>query len=266
MKKLLYTLLVLSIISYSCGTKEQLPDGDTDIFLYETYEFIELFEALDSVNIYLKSIAVLDEKTHTAVKVQDEESTLLNEILENESLSFEKFANENPLYALLYPNVNPKSGQLNTGPVLGFCAIKDTKTLNSYLNDYVIKKFFPIDVKFTYTAKSYDADGKFVQLLALRLNEKKQGYDIVEAFQEFSQHTNSPEISISLSQDGTAEWSKLTANNIGRSIAIVVDGFVFSYPTVQSEISGGRFNITGNWTLNEVKELVKKIHNRKVYF
>ena len=269
MKKLLLILFCLPLL-FSCGEgmKEKLPDGDTDIFLYETYEFRELFEALDSVNTYLKSITVLDEKSYTNEKA--EESTLLNDILENEDLSedlsFEEFANENPLYALLYPNVNQQSGQLNTGPVVGFCAIKDTKTLNTYLNDEAIKQFFPIDVKFTYTAKAYDPDEKFLPLLALRLNKEIQGYDIADARHEFSQYTNSPEISISLSQDGTKKWEKLTAKNIGRSIAIVVDGFVYSYPTVQSEISGGRFSITGNFTVNESKELVKKIYNRKIYF
>ena len=55
------------------------------------------------------------------------------------SRSFEEFAAENPLYALLYPNVNQQSGQLNTGPVVGFCAIKDTAALNAYLNDDAIK-------------------------------------------------------------------------------------------------------------------------------
>ena len=266
MKKLLLKLFCLSLL-FSCNDamKEKLPDGDTDIFLFETYELRELFEALDSANTYLKSITVINEKTHTNEKV--EESTLLNDILESEDSvsAFEEFANENPLYALLYPNVNEQH-ELIYGPVVGFCAIKDTTTLNAYLNDEVIKQFFPIDVKFAYTAKAFDSDEKFVKLFALRSNKDIQGYEISDVRDELSQHTNSPEISISLSRDGAKKFEKFTAKNIGRSLAIVIDGFVFSFPTVQSEISGGRFVITGNFSLNEVKEVVKKIHNRKVYF
>ena len=274
MKKLLLILLCLPLL-FSCdgGMKEKLPDGDTDIFLYETYEYAEVFQGLESANTYLRETAevtaideeVINEKTtETTEGVTD----LLAEI-EADASSFEEFASENPLYAVLYPNVDQQN-QLNPGPVVGFCAVKDTAALNVYLKDDAIRKFFPVDVKFAYTVKPYDPDGKFVQLVSLKSNRggeaAMEGYDIVDASQEFSQYTAFPEISISLSQDGAKEWKKLTAKNIGRSIAIVVDGFVYSYPTVQSEIIGGRFTISGNWSLNESKELVKKIHKRKAHF
>ena len=107
MKKLLLKLFCLSLL-FSCNDamKEKLPDGDSDIFLYETYELRELFEALDSANTYLKSISVINEKTHTNEKV--EEPTLLNDILESEDSvsAFEEFANENSTFCLCkYNNI-----------------------------------------------------------------------------------------------------------------------------------------------------------------
>jgi SecD/SecF fusion protein len=274
MKKLLLILLCLPLL-FSCdgGMKEKLPIGDTDIFLYETYEYAEVFQGLESANTYLRETAEVTAIVEEVITEKTTETTegvtdLLAEIEPN-TRSYEEFATENPLYALLYPNVDQQTSQLNTGPVVGFCSVKDTSALNVYLKDDAIRKFLLVDVKFAYTVEPYDADGKFVQLVALKSNRggkaAMEGYDIVDASQEFSEYGNS-EISISLSQDGTKEWKKLTAENIGRSIAIVVDGFVYAYPTVQSEIIGGRFNISGNWSLNESKELVKKIHKRKAHF
>jgi len=161
------------------------------------------------------------------------------------SRSFEEFATENPLYALLYPNVDQQTSQLNTGPVVGFCAVKDTSALNVYLKDDAIRKFFPVDVKFAYTVKPYDPDGKFVQLVALRITNRDgkaamEGDVVTDATQAFGQFASTAEVSMTMNAEGAKQWKRLTAENIGKSVAIVLDGYVYSYPTVQAEIAGGQ--------------------------
>ncbi|MDC0204737.1 protein translocase subunit SecD, partial [Flavobacteriales bacterium] len=171
-------------------------------------------------------------------------------------------------YALLYPNVNQQTGQLNTGPVVGFCAIKDTAALNAYLKDDAVQKFFPIDVKFSYTIKPYDSDGKFIQLVALQSDRNgksaMEGDVVTDATQAFGQFASAAEVSMTMNAEGAKQWKRLTSENIGKSVAIVLDGYVYSYPTVQAEIAGGRSQITGNFTVNEAKDLANILKSGKL--
>ena len=164
------------------------------------------------------------------------------------ALSFEEFAADNPLYAVLYPNVDQQSGQLNPGPVVGICAVKDTAQLNRYLNDKSIIKLFPLDVVFSYTVKPYDPDEKYVQLVALKSNRggtaSMEGDVVTDANEAFGQFSSTAEVSMEMNAEGAKKWKRLTADNIGKSVAIVLDGYVYSYPTVQAEIAGGRSSIT----------------------
>ena len=184
------------------------------------------------------------------------------------TLSFEEFAENNPLYSVLYPNVDQQN-QIQEGPVVGFCATKDTAQLNKYLKDPLVIKFFPVDVKFAYTVKPYDSEGKFVQLVALKVTNRDgiaamEGDVVTDANQSFGQYNSSAEVSMSMNQEGAKQWKRLTAENIGRSVAIVLDGYVYSYPTVQSEIAGGRSSITGDFSVNEAKDLANILKSGKL--
>ena len=137
-----------------------------------------------------------------------------------------------------------------------------------YLNDDAIKKFFPIDVKFAYTVKPYDSDGKFVQLVALKSDRNgksaMEGDVVTDATQAFGQFASTAEVSMTMNAEGAKQWKRLTAENIGKSVAIVLDGYVYSYPTVQAEIAGGRSQITGNFTVNEAKDLANILKSGKL--
>ena len=241
---------------------------------WETYEYTELFQGLESANSYLRETAevaiinaefIAEKTTETTEGTRD----LLVEIesLPNNIGSFEEFAIENPLYALLYPNVD-QTNKLNTGPVVGFCAVKDTAALNVYLKDDAIRKLFPVDVKVAYTVKPYDAAGKFVQVVALqsdRNGKTSMQADVVkDAAQAFGHLSAKAEVSMTMNAEGARQWKRLTRNNIGKSVAIVLDGYVCSYPTVQSEISGGRSQITGDFTVNEAKDLANIFKSGKL--
>ena len=279
----------------------KLLQSTAQLEFWETYEYNELFQAFESANVYLRSIEagtdeskeVITEETIEEVaievpeevkdsvgenedEVEPEESSLLADLLEdslstdstNKGLSFEEFAAENPLYAVLYPNVNQQTGQLNPGPVVGVCAVKDTAEVNAYLNDKAVRKFFPIDVIFSYTVKPYDADGKFVQLVALKSDRggkaAMEGDVVTDASEAFGQFSSTAEVSMQMNAEGAKQWKRLTADNIGKSVAIVLDGYVYSYPTVQAEIAGGRSSITGNFTLNEAKDLANILKSGKL--
>ncbi|MDB9910463.1 protein translocase subunit SecDF [Flavobacteriales bacterium] len=268
----------------------KLLQSTAQLEFWETYEYNELFQALESANAFLRETAEaviveedsvkaettqLEEVVEQEDTTQDKTSDLLAEIEADtlaadsaaNNLSFEEFASENPLYALLYPNVDQQN-QLNEGPVVGFCAVKDTAALNVYLKDDAIRKFFPVDVKFAYTVKPYDPDGKFVQLVALKSDRNgksaMEGDVVTDAIQVFGQFASSAEVSMEMNAEGAKQWKRLTAENIKKSVAIVLDGYVYSYPTVQAEIAGGRSSITGNFTVNEAKDLANILKSGKL--
>jgi len=268
----------------------KLLQSTAQLEFWETYEYNELFQGLELANAFLRETA---EAATEEVEVEDaevvedeiEEVEVTEEVAETtdllaeieadtlaadsaaNSLSFEEFAAENPLYAVLYPNVDQQN-QLNPGPVVGFCAVKDTAALNVYLKDDAIRKFFPVDVKFAYTVKPYDPDGKFVQLVALKSDRNgksaMEGDVVTDAVQVFGQFASSAEVSMEMNAEGAKQWKRLTAENIKKSVAIVLDGYVYSYPTVQAEIAGGRSSITGNFTVNEAKDLANILKSGKL--
>ena len=272
----------------------KLLQSTAQLEFWETYEYQELFESLENINSYLRDQKSIEDQEGGDVlleSVENSEKPLLNEngiisdedtsvtaLLDqlddslasdtNSTLSFEEFASENPLYAVLYPNVNDQN-RIQEGPVVGFAAVKDTGVLNEYLSDPAIIKQLPVDVKFTYTAKPYDQEEKFVQLVALKLTNRDnkaamEGDVVTDASQTFGQFNSSAEVSMSMNQEGAKQWKRLTAENIGRSVAIVLDGYVYSYPTVQAEIAGGRSSITGNFTVNEAKDLANILKSGKL--
>ena len=108
-----------------------------------------------------------------------------------------------------------------------------------------------------------------MQLVALKVTNRDgkaamEGDVVTDADQGYGQFSSSPEVSMSMNQEGAKLWKRLTAENIGRSVAIVLDGYVYSFPTVQSEISGGRSSITGNFTVNEAKDLANILKSGKL--
>ena len=268
----------------------KLLQSTAQLEFWETYEYSELFQSLENVNTYLRetnvvdSTEILENSEDSNIETAESNEDISNLIdddnlladLETDSLSadsadqlsFEEFAQNNPLYAVLYPNVNQQN-QIQPGPVVGFCAVKDTSELNNYLNDPAVMKFFPVDVKFAYTVKPYDTEERFIQLVALKVTNRDgkaamDGDVVSDASQAFGQYNSSAEVSMSMNQEGAKQWKRLTAENIGKSIAIVLDGFVYSYPTVQSEISGGRSSISGDFSVNEAKDLANILKSGKL--
>ena len=249
---------------------------------WETYEARELFSDIQKVNEYLRETneanneedlitGTSDKKDDVSDDFEDDLFDFEGDTLESDTTqSADQFFDENPFFALMFPNVDQQTGNVREGPALGSCNVKDTAELNSLLNDEKIKSFFPSDVKFAYEVKPYDDEGRFVQLIALRSISKSsseaamEGEVVTDASQTFAEFGNNADVSMSMNKEGARKWKKLTGDNIGKSVAIVLDNYVYSFPTVQAQISGGRSSITGNFTVNEAKDLANILKSGKL--
>tara|TARA_B100000683_G_scaffold101371_1_gene100218 strand:- start:16492 stop:19452 length:2961 start_codon:yes stop_codon:yes gene_type:complete len=260
----------------------KLLQGTAQLEFWETYEYSNLLGAITAANDFLKEVEavateadeIVEELLAATEEVVTEENSLLDQLAadsaltDTASLTFEQFAAENPLYAVLVPSLD-QNNQPVQGPVCGFSLIKDTAKVNSYLAMSEVKDFFPIDVHFAWTVKPYDSEGKYVQLVALRGDSRNkkaamEGDVITDARQDFGQFNGSPEVSMTMNAEGARAWKRLTGENIGKSVAIVLDNYVYSFPTVQAEIAGGRSQITGNFTINEASDLANILKSGKL--
>ncbi|MCF8298644.1 MAG: protein translocase subunit SecDF [Saprospiraceae bacterium] len=177
------------------------------------------------------------------------------------------------LFSYLQPNVYQNEGQYypGKGPVMGRAEIRDTARINNMLKLESVKNIFPRDLKWLWTVKPIKNDKGFItttlELVALKKENNGQasmnGDVVTNARQDFSQNGGN-EISMTMNTKGAKIWKKLTGDNIGKSIAIVLDNYVYSYPTVQGEIPGGRSSITGDFTLEEAKDLANILKAGKI--
>ena len=177
--------------------------------------------------------------------------------------SLTQFASENPLFALLRPAIfQDESGKYfpGDGPVVGYVAIKDTGKVMGYLLSQKLKSIFPRDIRFMWVNKPYDEAKKFVQLVAIRVTSRDgraplEGDVIIDARQDYGQFSNQPEISMTMNSEGAKIWKRMTSENIGKSIAIVLDNYVYTFPNIIGEIPNGRSSITGAFTIKEAQDI-----------
>jgi SecD/SecF fusion protein len=172
---------------------------------------------------------------------------------------------QHPLLSIFQEASEPdgKGNQVHAkGPVVGFCLISDTEKVNEYLRMPGIAELFPSNLRFLWTVKPFNKEGTLLQLVAIKVTTRDgkaplSGDIITDARKEFEQQgSGHPSISMTMTPQAAQVWKRLTADNIGKSIAIVLDNSVYSFPVVQNEISGGRSSITGNFTVREADDLV----------
>jgi SecD/SecF fusion protein len=167
-----------------------------------------------------------------------------------------EFRKENPFFRYL----QLPSGQINGNlPVMGYATDADTAKINSILSRKEIRPIIPDDVKFAWTFKPTDGTENLFTLLALRPNPRNDsasldGGVVTDARQDFDRF-NQAVVSMEMNQRGSKEWARITAANVQKSVAITLDGKVYSFPTVQEEISGGTSQISGSFDIDEAKDL-----------
>ena len=256
----------------------KLLQGSANLEFWETYNANEVAPYLQSADNKLRvlqstqtaadSTAVDTVATEAPVVAQATSSTdSLAAALKGESKSqaadLEQIKKEHPLLAIL--QVNP-----NGGPVVGYASYKDTAEINRYLSMPEVLSELPKDLRLKWgvSAVAFDPKAQTFELYAIKSTERNgraamEGDVIVDAKDDYDQY-GKPCVSMSMNTDGARRWAQLTKQNINRSIAIVLDGYVYSAPNVMNEITGGNSVITGHFTPDETKDLANVLKSGKM--
>lgn len=190
---------------------------------------------------------------------------------DSSALAMEKSQKENPLFAVWYPNIS-QQGNVNQGPIVGYVAKKDTAKLNRYLALGVVRNKFPNNVKFIYGAeqkKDARNPNSPLFLYAIRTmpgstEAKLEGDRVTEARMDYSPLTGKPEVTMGMDVAGARIWKKMTGDNIGKFVAVVLDDKVYSAPQVNGEIPNGNTSISGNFTVEEATDLANILKSGKL--
>lgn len=258
----------------------KLLQGTAQLEFWETWEFSEAvpyfaqanqaiaeMNAANEVLTKVKENAV--EETDTALEetiaevgevLEEEtinESSLMDEIgsdsssMVDETLASQEFYKTNPIYEFLQPSFqqDPSTGNVYPakGATVGYASIKDTSRVNTMLKQ--TKNIFPNNMRFMWTINPLEKGSDIHRLVAIKVTsrdgEPALGGDvIVDASQDYSP-TGQVEVSMSMNAEGALTWKRLTGENIGSQLAIALDGYIYSFPWVNSEIAGGRSSISG---------------------
>lgn len=176
----------------------------------------------------------------------------------------EQIRRQNPLFSVLQPM------QGNALSVVGYAVARDTADVNKIIYSDIARQVLPSDLKLVWSAKPVDFDktGTIYELHAIKVTEPSgraplEGNVITTARDGFTQ-MGQPCVTMQMNSDGARRWAQLTKANINRAIAIVLDNSVYSAPRVNSEISGGNSEITGNFTIEETKDLANTLNSGKM--
>ena len=167
---------------------------------------------------------------------------------------------QNPLFALLDPSY---AG----GCIVGAATSADRVAINEYLARPEVENLMPADLELKWGVKGEEYAGGRYMLYALRSIDGKPSMDgsaVATAQENYSQKGSAAEVNLTMTSDGASQWAQLTGQNVGKPIAIVLDGFVYSAPNVQNKIEGGNSVITGNFTIQEAQDLANVLKSGKV--
>ena len=261
----------------------KLLQGSANLEFWETYDLAEILPQLSQINAEVAKVNASTEAAQVKeVEVVEEEvvaedvDALVEEVAAADSLAqieaeqeaaVEEYKKNNPLFAVLNPSVN-QNGQAYQGPVVGTVHYTDTAKVMAMLTSQVAKSVLPRELKLAWTVKAIDAAEAYYQLVALKSQANGrpslEGDVITDARADFGQTSAYANVSMTMNAEGARDWQRITRDNIGKSIAIVLDGYVYSFPTVQNEIAGGSSQITGNFTVEEAKDLANTLNSGKM--
>ena len=269
----------------------KLLQGSANLEFWETYEVAEIISQLIKANDVLKQMnastmvadsAAADTAAAPAVaKTENGKDSLLNALKQeaakdNESAKPAQASaaqkaqaeKENPLFSIFQVNVS-NNGQPNPGCVVGMAHYSDTAKINRYFEAKQVKQILPSDLRFKWGVKAIDEKGQIFQLYAIKCKSRDgkaplEGDAISDASSDFGQYSSYAKVDMQMNSEGAKQWARLTEENKGRCIAIVLDGYVYSAPRVNDKISGGRSEITGDFTVEEAKDLANVLKSGKM--
>lgn len=264
----------------------ELLQGTANLEFWETYENGEVIGYLVAANNLLKEIeANLPESAGTAVDtttativsdtVRSENQDLLD-LLEKDTTratqaaTREEFAVQNPLFGILNPRVT-EQGEALPSCMVGLAAGIDTAKVNRYLGMNQVKALFPRDLRFYWSQNpyKYDPSGTLYELHAIKITTRDGrpplGGEVITSARPSSGMTGSEvKVDFNMNAEGAKTWARMTRENVDRCIAVVLDGYVRSYPRVVGEISAGSTEITGDFTIEEADDLANILKSGKL--
>ena len=262
----------------------KLLQGSANLEFWETYDLAEILPQISQINNEFAAQNASTEaaqaeaapvKEEVKAEATDDLDALVEEIAADslaqaaadQEAAFEEYKKTNPLFAVLNPSVSP-TGQPYQGPVVGTVHYTDTAKVMAMLNSQVAKSLLPRELRLCWTVKAIDEAEAYYQLVALKSQTSGrpslEGDVITDARADFGQTSAYANVSMTMNAEGARDWQRITRDNIGKSIAIVLDGYVYSFPTVQNEIAGGSSQITGNFTVEEAKDLANTLNSGKM--
>ena len=231
----------------------------------------EIQEASEVLNTEKETETVSETVTTTEIKTDSIENSLIanisaqdsvNNLLANEA----EFKKQNPLFGLLSPNIDRNGQIIPNGSIVGYARIKDTAAINQLLALPQIKASLPRNARLLWEMK---AENGYIPLHAIKITTRDgkaplDGGAVVDARQQFEPNGSRPIVSMNMNGEGAKIWARLTKDNTGHCIAIVLDGFVCSSPNVSNEITGGSSQITGRFDIKEAQDLANILKSGKL--
>lgn len=256
----------------------KLLQGSANLEFWETYNSEEVIPYLTQLDQALANVGtekndtVAKDTTATQTATTSKEQPkfkISNNEEKTENVGSSKVSDEakkrNPLLSMLSLT---GSGSLS---VVGYANVADTAAVNKAIHSPEAKQIIPSDCKLLWSAKPADniRAKNYYELHAIKVSSTNgraplEGDVVVKAEDQFNHLTNAPEVSMEMNSEGARRWAALTKANIGKAIAIVLDGSVYSAPHVNGEISGGQSSISGNFTIEDTKDLANTLKSGRM--
>ena len=256
------------------GVKEpervrKLLQGTASLEFWTTFASQEIAPYLEEANAMLAQTLDAEEEA-APVESAESDDLVAQEIKaqggEADNADVEAYKKANPLFAVLSPS------QFRDNACIGLAAAADTALINQYLRMPEVAALFPAEFRPMWSVKptSYIKNSNIYELVAIKASSRDgkaplDGGVVTNARVEYdNRRGGEPGVSMTMNAEGANIWARLTKENIGRQVAIVLDGTVYSYPTVQTEITGGSSSITGNFTIEEATDLANVLNSGKL--
>ncbi len=263
----------------------KLLQGSANLEFWETYNSEEIIPYLQQLDLRLAdneksgtettndstkaatvdSAAVAQSETAAKPKFQLKGAEKKDVVKTTPNDQLEEAKKQHPLLALLQTTGGRSLS------VVGYASVRDTADINKAIHSDIAKQVLLSDLKLLWSAKPADGIGakNIFELHALKVTNSSgraplEGDVITDASDEFNQLTGQPEVSMKMNSEGARRWAELTKANVGKAIAIVLDGVVYSAPRVNGEISGGSSSISGNFTIEDTKDLANTLKSGRM--
>ena len=258
----------------------KLLQGSANLEFWETYNSQEVTPLLSQLNqrwaaqggeVVADSAAVDSVATAAIDSAKATTGDLASKLAKKDNAkdnkALEQAKKQNPLFSIFQPT------QGNTLAVVGYANARDTAEINKMIYSELASRIFPAELKLRWGAQPEDFGGQntkgdIFELYALKVTEPSgraplEGDVITSAKDDFDQMGH-PSVSMQMNSDGARRWSQITKQNIGKAVAIVLDDAVYSAPRILTQIDGGNSQITGNFTIEDTKDLANTLNSGKM--